>query len=282
MPHQWIKWHLTVRDVLLSTGTNQNVEHGCLVPDVVPFDHGKDINLPHVKLATPAYVIRRCERSFYEWTSLNHLKNVLSCVNRSYHLPSRLHRNSWIAVIWHHTQGRKWIRLSAGMYSVLTRKKTTLFSGHFLRNRSTLDIGVLGYIGNIRNTLPKSGTFLLGHPVYLTSRILWTNLGFFIREFNNLMEVPQYQFSRKSFKWNPSGHRQTDGHEGGNKRACKVSIASWSRTEHWTSRKKRSDRPVNTLVLSVGRLLFVEQRVLLKHFIVQLIHTKYKILRLLK
>jgi hypothetical protein len=25
--------------------------------------------------------------------------------------------------------------------------KTTLFSGHYLRNRSTLDIGVLGYIG---------------------------------------------------------------------------------------------------------------------------------------
>ena len=28
-----------------------------------------------------------------------------------------------------------------------TRKKTTLFSGHYLRNRSTSDIGVLGYIG---------------------------------------------------------------------------------------------------------------------------------------
>jgi hypothetical protein len=26
-------------------------------------------------------------------------------------------------------------------------KKTTLFSGHYLRNRSTLDMGVLGYIG---------------------------------------------------------------------------------------------------------------------------------------
>jgi len=51
---------------------------------------------------------------------------------------------------------------------VWTRQKTTLFSGHYLRNRSTLDIGVLGYIGilYIRNTLPKSGTFLLGHPVY--------------------------------------------------------------------------------------------------------------------
>ena len=79
--------------MLLSSGTNQN-EHGRLVPDV-PFDHGKDINLPHVKFATPAYVIRRCERPFYEWTSLNHLKNVLSCVNCSYHLPFRLHSNTW-------------------------------------------------------------------------------------------------------------------------------------------------------------------------------------------
>jgi len=53
-------------------------------------------------------------------------------------------------------------------YSTWNRKKTTLFSGLYLRNRSTLDIGVLGYIGigNIRNTFPKFGTFLLGHPVY--------------------------------------------------------------------------------------------------------------------
>ena len=65
MPHLWIKWHLTVRDVLLSSGTNPYVEHGRLVPDVVPFDHGKDINLPHLNFATPAYVIRRCERPSY-------------------------------------------------------------------------------------------------------------------------------------------------------------------------------------------------------------------------
>jgi len=28
------------------------------------------------------------------WTALNHLKNVLSCANRSYHLPFRLQRNT--------------------------------------------------------------------------------------------------------------------------------------------------------------------------------------------
>jgi len=32
-------------------------------------------------------------------------------------------------------------------YSRWNRKKTTLFPGHYLRNRSTLDISVLGYIG---------------------------------------------------------------------------------------------------------------------------------------
>jgi len=36
--------------------------------------------------------------------------------------------------------------LSADRYSAWTRQKTTLFSGHYLRNHSTLDIGVLGYI----------------------------------------------------------------------------------------------------------------------------------------
>jgi len=32
-------------------------------------------------------------------------------------------------------------------YSTTTPMKTTLFSGYYLCNRSTLDIGVLGYIG---------------------------------------------------------------------------------------------------------------------------------------
>jgi hypothetical protein len=31
--------------------------------------------------------------------------------------------------------------------SIWNRKKPLLFSGHYLHNRSTLDIGVLGYIG---------------------------------------------------------------------------------------------------------------------------------------
>jgi len=36
-------------------------------------------------------------------------------------------------------------------YSTWTPQKHTLFDGHFLRNRSTLDIGVLGYIGIVQH-----------------------------------------------------------------------------------------------------------------------------------
>ena len=59
------------------------------------------------------------------------------------------------------------------MYLVInkcvTAAKVSNFTGHYFRNGSTLDIGVLGYsvYFSIRNTLPKSGTFLLGHPVYI-------------------------------------------------------------------------------------------------------------------
>jgi len=58
------------------------------------------------------------------------------------------------------------------MYLVInkcvTRVKVSKFSGHFLRNRSTLDIGVLGYIGIVQHKehSPKFCPFLLGHPVY--------------------------------------------------------------------------------------------------------------------
>jgi hypothetical protein len=34
-------------------------------------------------------------------------------------------------------------------YSTSTPQKPTFFDGHYLRNHSTLDIGVLGYIGII-------------------------------------------------------------------------------------------------------------------------------------
>ena len=36
-------------------------------------------------------------------------------------------------------------------YSTWAPQKPTLFDGHYLRNRSTLDIGVLGYIGIVHH-----------------------------------------------------------------------------------------------------------------------------------
>ena len=36
-------------------------------------------------------------------------------------------------------------------YSTLTAQKPTFFDGDYLRNRSTLDIGVLGYIGIVQH-----------------------------------------------------------------------------------------------------------------------------------
>jgi len=38
---------------------------------------------------------------------------------------------------------------SRNAYSTSTPMKATLFSGHYLRNRSNLDIGILGYIGTV-------------------------------------------------------------------------------------------------------------------------------------
>jgi hypothetical protein len=38
-------------------------------------------------------------------------------------------------------------KFSAGKCSAWNEENTTLFSGHYLLNRSTLDIGVLGYVG---------------------------------------------------------------------------------------------------------------------------------------
>ena len=36
-------------------------------------------------------------------------------------------------------------------YSTWTPQKPTLFDGHYLRNRSTLDVGVLGFIGIVQH-----------------------------------------------------------------------------------------------------------------------------------
>ena len=40
-----------------------------------------------------------------------------------------------------------WYYVTRTTYGTWNRKNTTLFSGLYLRNRSILDIGVLGYMG---------------------------------------------------------------------------------------------------------------------------------------
>ena len=59
-------------------------------------------------------------------------------------------------------------------YSTWNIKKTTISSDHYLHNRSSMDIGVLGLsvYFNLRNTLPKFGTFLLGHPAYHEASVI--------------------------------------------------------------------------------------------------------------
>ena len=59
------------------------------------------------------------------------------------------------------------------VYSTWTPQKPTLFDGHYLRNRSTLDIGVLGYIGTVQHkehspevlSVPP-GTSCISHVIY--------------------------------------------------------------------------------------------------------------------
>ena len=59
-------------------------------------------------------------------------------------------------------------------YNMWTPQKSTLFDGHYLHNRSTLDIGVLGYIGIVQHkehspeilSIPP-GTPRINHHRYL-------------------------------------------------------------------------------------------------------------------
>ena len=66
-------------------------------------------------------------------------------------------------------------------YSTQTPKKSTLFSGLYLRNRSTLDIGVLGYIGIV---WPKEHSSEVSHIPPVTPCI-WKTI---VRQVRYLLE----------------------------------------------------------------------------------------------
>ena len=55
-------------------------------------------------------------------------------------------------------------------YSTWTPQKPTLFDGHYLRNRSTFDIGILGYIGIVQHKEHSPGVLSIppGTPCIIT------------------------------------------------------------------------------------------------------------------
>ena len=55
-------------------------------------------------------------------------------------------------------------------YRTWTSQKPTLFDGHYLRNRSAFDIGVLGYIGVVQHkeNSPEVLSIPLGTPCIFT------------------------------------------------------------------------------------------------------------------
>ena len=67
------------------------------------------------------------------------------------------------------------------MYLVInkcvTAVKVSNFSGHYLRNRSTLDIGVLGYIGIVQHKEHSSEVFSIpsGTPCIMRGYIVHQN-----------------------------------------------------------------------------------------------------------
>ena len=60
---------------------------------------------------------------------------------------------------------------------------STLFSGHYLRNRSILDIGVLGYIGIVQHkehspevsSIPPGTPCIYTTTSFISTRYLYTN-----------------------------------------------------------------------------------------------------------
>ena len=87
----------------------------------------------------------------YEWHKAIKLNYINTRTNAAVVLrvPSTLHDSRNFDCIPLSRTDMRSVRVTRQLsrYSTWNRKKTTLFSGHYLCNRSTLDIGVLGYIG---------------------------------------------------------------------------------------------------------------------------------------
>ena len=80
---------------------------------------------------------------------------------------------SWWCLVAGHAH---WASMaSRTAYSTWTPQKPTLFDDHYLRNRSTLDIGVLGYIGIVQHKelSPEVLSIPPGTPCILFSSVLF-------------------------------------------------------------------------------------------------------------
>ena len=75
----WMKWHLTVESVLLSSGCYRYIEQDLLVEDGEHSNLDKVVNRPSVEFAMPACVTRQCERNFYEWTVMDFSEASQEC-----------------------------------------------------------------------------------------------------------------------------------------------------------------------------------------------------------
>ena len=70
---------------------------------------------------------------------------------------------------------------SRTVYSTWTPQKPTLFSGHYLHNRSTLDRGVLGYIGIVQHkehspevlSIPPGTSCIFAYIIHYSFFSLW-------------------------------------------------------------------------------------------------------------
>ena len=80
------------------------------------------------------------------------------------------------------------------------------FSGHYLRNRSTLDIGVLGYIGIVQHkkhspevlSIPPGAPCIyeISQEVYIYIYIIFTFLSYFKIKFNDDPAGPKHKAYR--------------------------------------------------------------------------------------
>jgi hypothetical protein len=132
-----------------------DIEHGCLVPDVVPSDHGMDTNSLRVTFATRSFLISQHNHKHKTYVSTSNVINSLSYTPQGYCMivVLQVRRIRWV---WHH--GQSTVRRH--------QKKSTLFSDQYLRKHWTLDIGVLGYIGIVwpKEHSPEVRSFPPGTP----------------------------------------------------------------------------------------------------------------------